>query len=64
MARAVRHNTIVSMPSVETIAPALATDDAIARRAFEIYESRGASDGADLDDWLQAERELTMCRSS
>ena len=30
----------------------------IARRAYEIYESRGGTDGADLDDWLQAEREL------
>lgn len=30
----------------------------IARRAYEIYESRGGSDGRDVDDWLQAEREL------
>jgi hypothetical protein len=32
--------------------------DAIARRAYEIYESRGAQHGADLDDWLEAERQL------
>jgi Protein of unknown function (DUF2934) len=31
----------------------------IARRAYAIYEERGSTDGADLDDWLQAERELT-----
>ena len=31
----------------------------IARRAYEIYESRGATGGTDLDDWLQAERELS-----
>jgi hypothetical protein len=31
---------------------------AIARRAFEIYTGRGRVDGFDLDDWLQAEREL------
>jgi hypothetical protein len=31
----------------------------IARRAYAIYEERGGTDGADLDDWLQAERELT-----
>lgn len=31
----------------------------IAARAYEIFLSRGASDGHDLDDWLQAERELT-----
>ena len=30
----------------------------IARRAYEIYESRGGTDGRDVDDWLQAEREL------
>ena len=31
----------------------------IAERAYEIYLSRGQSDGNDLDDWLQAEYELT-----
>ena len=30
----------------------------IARRAHEIYEARGGQDGRDLDDWLQAEREI------
>ena len=30
----------------------------IARRAHEIYEARGGNDGRDLDDWLQAEREV------
>ena len=34
------------------------TIDQIAQRAFEIYQSRGGSDGQDMDDWLQAEREL------
>lgn len=32
--------------------------DAIARRAYEIYQSRGGDHGADLDDWLEAERQL------
>ena len=32
--------------------------DAIARRAYEIYQSRGGNHGADLDDWLEAERQL------
>jgi len=32
--------------------------DAIARRAYEIYQNRGGSHGADLDDWLEAERQL------
>ena len=30
----------------------------IAQRAHEIYEARGGQDGKDLDDWLQAEREI------
>ena len=32
--------------------------DAVARRAYEIYQRRGGNDGADLDDWLEAERQL------
>lgn len=30
----------------------------IARRAFELYEARGCEQGHDVEDWLQAEREL------
>ena len=30
----------------------------IARRAHELYEARGAEHGRNLDDWLQAEREI------
>ena len=32
--------------------------DAVAKRAYEIYQRRGGNDGADLDDWLEAERQL------
>jgi len=32
--------------------------NSIARRAFEIFESRGRMGGHELDDWLQAEVEL------
>jgi DUF2934 family protein len=32
--------------------------DDIARRAYELYLSRGATDGLALADWLEAEREL------
>ena len=37
--------------------------DAIAKRAYEIYLQRGAQHGADLDDWLEAERQLRPGRS-
>ncbi len=33
--------------------------DEIATRAFEIYLSRGEWPGRDLDDWLEAERQLS-----
>ncbi|HYL55142.1 MAG TPA: Hsp20/alpha crystallin family protein [Gemmatimonadales bacterium] len=35
-----------------------ATFDAVARRAFEIFETNGRRWGRELDDWFQAEREL------
>jgi hypothetical protein len=34
----------------------------IARRAFELYLARGASEGDALSDWYRAERELTAMR--
>jgi hypothetical protein len=34
------------------------SQEQVARRAYELYLSRGRRHGADLDDWLQAEREL------
>ena len=37
----------------------LASGDEIARLAYCLYEARGRSDGHDVDDWLEAERELT-----
>jgi len=29
-----------------------------AQRAYQLYEARGCIDGFDVQDWLQAEREL------
>ena len=34
--------------------------DQIRARAFQLYEQRGRDDGHDLDDWLQAEAELSQ----
>ena len=33
-------------------------DEEIRRRAYQIYLERGEQPGRELDDWLQAEREL------
>jgi len=34
------------------------TDTEIARRAYDLYLARGREDGHDVEDWMQAEREL------
>jgi outer membrane protein TolC len=34
------------------------TEEAIARRAYELYLRRAGEDGRDIDDWLEAERQL------
>jgi len=34
------------------------TDGEISRRAYDLYLARGCEPGRDVDDWLQAEREL------
>ena len=34
------------------------TTEQIAAEAYAIYMARGANDGRDLDDWLEAERAL------
>jgi hypothetical protein len=47
-------------PSPPTID--IPTHDDIAQRAFVIYEQRGAANGSDLDDWLEAERQLLLDR--
>ena len=34
-----------------------------ARRAYELYEERGRQDGQDLEDWVNAERQLVGASS-
>jgi len=40
------------------------TYDEIAEAAYQRYLQRGAADGRDFDDWLEAERELRARRSA
>lgn len=37
-------------------------NEEIARRAYAIFEQRGRFPGSELDDWLEAERELAKER--
>ena len=45
----------------ETMVP---SRDEVARRAYELFEARGAEPGHDLDNWLDAERELSRTTTS
>jgi len=65
MAKKLRETStnVIAIPATESSTPALdkatdLTDRDIARRAFEIFCERGCEHGHNLDDWLQAEREL------
>ena len=42
-----------SKPQAATV-----TNGDIARRAYDLYLGRGCEHGHDVDDWMQAEREL------
>ena len=44
--------------------PQPASEQDIRRRAYEIYLERGVQPGHELEDWLQAERELTAIQSN
>jgi len=49
-----RSTTTQETPRPETAVSELE----ISRLAYEIYEQRGRTDGAQLDDWLRAEQQL------
>ncbi len=38
--------------------------DQIRARAYQLYEQRGRDDGHSLDDWLQAEAELSQVQKA
>ena len=38
--------------------PATIANSDVARRAYDLYLARGCEHGHDVDDWVQAEREL------
>lgn len=51
-------NVVMTPIVVPDALSATSTDHHVDRRAYELYEQRGGYHGHDLDDWLQAEREL------
>ena len=61
MSRPGKPRSLKAVPkSTDAEAPRIPTTEEIAIRAYEIYQTRGGGHGTDLDDWLQAERELTQ----
>jgi hypothetical protein len=48
---------VVKNESRKNVVP-INLDDEIRRRAYEIYEQRGAGSGSEAEDWLTAEREV------
>lgn len=67
-ASASNKNEIAETPSKPTasVAKDIATvttrtvdiQEAIRERAFQLYQERGGQHGADLEDWVRAEREI------
>ena len=64
MAKARNQTTVNTPPSApqhsgDTTAATI-DRERIANRAYERYMERGGGDGQDLEDWLEAERELAQ----
>ena len=68
MARTTKKATknVLTMPIAAATTPQPPTPNSadVAKRAFELYCERGCQDGWDVQDWLQAERELLALSSS
>jgi hypothetical protein len=58
MAKRKKQPTSVSRDPSEKPDAIQITQAAIATRAHEIYRARGGAHGSDMEDWLQAEREI------
>lgn len=59
-----RNEAIATLENSSPAANHRPTQEEIAARAHEIFLERGASTGHDLDDWLQAESELSVQRNN
>jgi len=57
--KAVGQIAVQKKPAVAAKGKARPTDEEIAARAFAIWEKQGRPEGQQMDNWLQAERELT-----
>jgi hypothetical protein len=51
--------TSMTKSANEPTRSAVASGEQIAARAYQLYEARGCAEGHALEDWLQAEAELS-----
>jgi hypothetical protein len=65
MAKRTRKKATADTASVEARPkPGAPSEEAIRKRAFELWQARGGEHGHELDDWAQAERELGVGRAN
>jgi hypothetical protein len=55
-----RPRRLAAKPAELPDAPVAVPAQAIAARAYELFLERGGQHGGDLEDWLRAERELSL----
>ena len=53
-----------AIPLRATSTDTTTTDEEIRRHAYELYERHGRQDGREMDDWLEAEREIRKTRAA
>lgn len=51
--------TMKETPRPSSTATETKLEEQIRRRAYQLYEARNRKDGNDLEDWLQAEIDIT-----
>jgi Protein of unknown function (DUF2934) len=57
--------TLTAVPTAnQQTKPTGELQEKIRRRAYELYDQHGRNNGHDLDDWLQAESEVTRQKPS
>jgi hypothetical protein len=57
-----KHSTVPPKSDEPTVL--IPIEHRIQQCAYELYEQRGRTDGHELDDWLQAEREIKGTRTN
>jgi len=53
-----KHQAVIAEAVQEASTDSNGSRDNIAARAYALYEARGYREGCDLQDWLDAEREI------